>query len=84
MIQVRLLLFAAFREALGAREMTLQVPAGTTVAELFDRVGNDHPPLRPLRPYATFAVNREVVAPETVLAEGDEVTFLQPVSGGVQ
>lgn len=79
---VDVLLFATFREAVGRNRLRVKLPAGTTVDDLFALLVGQHPGLEPLRPFTTFAVNREVVPPETLLRPGDEVAFLQPVSGG--
>ena len=81
-MKVRLLLFAAFREALGASQMDVEVPERSTVEDLFRSLEATHPRVSALRPYTTFAVNREVVSPDMVLAPHDEVAFLQPASGG--
>lgn len=81
-ITVRVLLFAVFREAVGTRSLEMQVPEGSTLDSLYRHIEDRHPGLRALRPYTTFAVNREVQAANTVLQSGDEVAFLQPVSGG--
>lgn len=81
-IQITVLLFAAHREAVGQRALSLSVAAGTTVAEAFDRISRDAPGLRALRPYTSFAINRSVCPAESILHNGDEVAFLQPVSGG--
>lgn len=82
MISVRVLLFAAFREAARARSLDLSVPQGTTLDALFRLLEEEYPSIGPLRPYTTFAVNRDVTGPDTVLHDRDEVAFLQPVSGG--
>lgn len=79
---VRLLLFAAYREIVGTRELAVDVPEGASVADLFEIVGAEYPRLRQLRPSTAFAVNRTVVDGAHRLRDGDEVAFLQPVSGG--
>lgn len=81
-MNVRLLLFASFREALGKADMELELPPGATAEELFSLLRERNSGLAALRPFTTFAVNREVVDGRTVLHDGDEVALLQPVSGG--
>lgn len=81
-ITVTVLLFAAYREALGQQRLALSVAAGTSAGDLFDLLARDASSLAALRRYTTFAVNREVCLPATLLANGDEVAFLQPASGG--
>lgn len=81
-IRIRLLLFAAYREAVGRSECEIDLPTGSTLADLFASLTETHPELAAYRPYTTFARNREVVPPEATLHDGDEVAFLQPASGG--
>jgi molybdopterin converting factor small subunit len=81
-MRVRVLLFASFREAAGCQRVDLEVDEGTSAADLFLQMERRFPDMAPLRPYTTFAVNREVVEPGTTLHDADEVAFLQPVSGG--
>lgn len=81
-MRVRVLLFASHREMVGQARLELSVPIDTRVEELFDELTRRAPRLQELRPFTTFAVNREVVDSSTILREGDEVALLQPVSGG--
>ncbi len=79
-MQISLRYFASIREALGRREEVLEVPAGTTVEAVWQQLVARAPQLRSQR-YRP-AVNQEYVTPATVLAEGDELVFIPPVSGG--
>jgi sulfur-carrier protein len=81
-MEVTILLFAAHREAVGAGRINLDLPKPSTVEDAYCSLQRDHPGLAPLRRFTSFAVNREVVEPSTQLAPGDEIAFLQPVSGG--
>ena len=81
-MQIRLLLFAAHREAVGTNQLEITVPEGTTAGDLYGEMERREPALQALRRYTSFAVNREVVPAGTRLHPGDEVAFLQPVSGG--
>ncbi|HEB53692.1 MAG TPA: molybdopterin converting factor [bacterium] len=79
-IQVTLRCFAAVREALGREEIVVEVPRGTTVHGLRERLAADHPEL--LRVPVAFAVNRDYARPDAELHAGDEVAFIPPISGG--
>jgi molybdopterin converting factor small subunit len=81
-IEVRVLLFAAYRETMGRSEIRLEMPACSGLEDLYRVLTLEEPRMARLRPYTTFAVNREVVAADTVLEDGDEVALLQPASGG--
>jgi molybdopterin converting factor subunit 1 len=79
-VRVRLRYFASIRETLGRREEDLDVPPGSTVSQVWERLLEAQPALAGQR-YRP-AVNQEYAAAETVLHEEDEVVFIPPVSGG--
>ncbi len=81
-MKIRVRLFASVKDVVGQRELFLELPEGTTVAELLLRFTADHPRLAGLAPSLMLAVNREYVEGTRKLAEGDEVAFIPPVSGG--
>jgi molybdopterin converting factor subunit 1 len=81
-MRVRLLHFASFREAVGRDEEEREIAEGTRVRELWAALGREVPLLGRFPSAPPAAVNREYVAAETVLREGDEVAFLPPVAGG--
>lgn len=75
-------LFAAYQEAYGVSDLTLQLPAGTTAATVRDRLLTEHPELEQWRDLTRFGVNLQFAEPDTVLHDGDEVVLIPPVSGG--
>ncbi len=81
-IQVTVKLFAAYQEAYGVPELVLDLPLGTTVAALYDRLLQDHPTLEQWRNVTRFGVNLQFSEPETILHDHDEVVLIPPVSGG--
>lgn len=81
-MRVRLLLFAAHRELVGDSRLELDVPENSTAEDVYLIMEGRQPALEPLRPFTTFAVNRQIADPSTVLHPGDEIAFLQPSSGG--
>jgi len=76
---VRLRFFAVLRERMGP-EGERAVAAGTTVGALWEMLVAEQTGLEdiPVR----FAVNERYVEPSHGLADGDEVAFFPPVSGG--
>jgi sulfur-carrier protein len=82
-VTVCVLLFAAYREAVGRSRVEVDLPESSTAGAVFAALQIDHPELARLRPYTTFAVNRSVCEASTRLNPCDEVAFLQPVSGGI-
>ena len=81
-ITITVKLFAAYQEAYGVPEVQLELPPGTTVAEVGDRLRAPHSSLQSLAAKTRYGVNLEFVAAETVLKDGDEVVLIPPVSGG--
>lgn len=81
-IIVTVKLFAAYQEAYGVSELGLELPAGTTVATVRDRLLAEHPELEQWRDVTRFGVNLQFAGPDTVLQSGDEVVLIPPVSGG--
>ena len=81
-MQVDLLFFGVLKDVFGAERDSLEIAPGATVADLLDRlrqrVASSPAVLRSL----AVAVNREYAQPGTLLADGDEVALLPPVSGG--
>jgi sulfur-carrier protein len=81
-ITITVKLFAAYQEAYGLPELNLELPAGTTVEQLRDRLIAEQPQLEQWRDVTRFGVNLEFVEPDTVLQSGDEIVLIPPVSGG--
>ena len=70
-------LFAALREQAGARERALDLADGASVADVWPALGLGQEPTG-----LVYAVNRAYVERGTLLADGDEVALIPPVSGG--
>lgn len=81
--RVCVLLFAAYRELLGASRLEVSMPRGATLQDVYRALEVREPRLARLRDSTTFALNREVAPPGSTVRDGDEIAFLQPVSGGV-
>lgn len=81
-MQVAVKLFGAIREAVGEKEVAVELPAGATVNDLRVLLATRHPVFDEYGERLAVSVAYEVVPPGTPLREGDEVAFLPPVSGG--
>ena len=68
--------FAQLREQRGCSEETVEVPVDSRVSTVLAAL--DLP--RGLR--VATAVNTRIVAPDTVLCDGDELAVLPPMGGG--
>ena len=81
-MHVRVRLFARLREIAGAAELGRDVAAGATARTVWDALAREFPELAPHATSISVAVNEEYARMHAALAEGDEVAFLPPVSGG--
>ena len=80
---IKLLYFAAIRDALGRSEEEMTLPeAVTTVAELVSFLEDRHPALSGRLGTVRYAVNEVFADPATALTSGDVVAVIPPVSGG--
>lgn len=80
-MHVRTRCFATLRELSAARS-ELELPAGASVSDAWEALVSRHPGLAAHQPYTQPARNGTAVSWDEGLAEGDEVAFLPPVSGG--
>jgi len=76
-MQIRVRLFAALRERAGIAERQLELADGASVADVWRelKLGDEPPGI-------AYARNREYASRDTMLADGDEVALIPPVSGG--
>lgn len=79
---VKVLLFAAARDLAGHDVVAATLQADRTVAELRARLSQNFPALGPLLAKSAIAVNHDFADDARVLAPGDEVAVIPPVSGG--
>jgi MoaE-MoaD fusion protein len=80
-MQVNVRCFAILRE-LAADRTSLELTEGATLAGAWDSLEEQFPAIAPHRAYVRGARNSEYADWEVALADGDEVAFLPPVSGG--
>jgi len=70
--------FASLRERMGRAEDRLEPAGALTVAEVWRAVGGTEP----MPDEVLAAVNHEYVPRSHPVADGDEVAFFPPVTGG--
>ncbi|MGB3574480.1 MAG: MoaD/ThiS family protein [Phormidesmis sp.] len=81
-VHITLKLFAVYQETLGVPEKEMQLPTGTTVGEVHDRLIQAYPQLSQWKDLTRFGLNFQFVEANTPLADGDELVLIPPVSGG--
>ena len=81
-MKVRVRLFASLREAMGKDELELDLPEAATAEAAWLSLVEASPALAERRPGLLASINRRYAPFDSALAEGDEVVFIPPVSGG--
>ena len=81
-MQIKVKLFAAHRQLLGRREVEMQVAPGATIVDVWRQLKEQYPTMAHLSDTLLAARNHEYAALDSVVAEGDEIAFIPPVSGG--
>jgi molybdopterin converting factor subunit 1 len=81
-MRVTVRLFARLRELAGAETMTIEVTAPATVATVWQEVAAASPGLAPYERAISCAINANFSRMSNPVADGDDVAFLPPVSGG--
>jgi molybdopterin converting factor subunit 1 len=75
-------LFARLRDIAGASELTREAVAGATIGDVWRQLATDFPELARYERSISSAVNADYARMDHLIADGDEVAFLPPVSGG--
>ncbi|MCH2460343.1 MAG: molybdopterin converting factor subunit 1 [Gemmatimonadetes bacterium] len=81
-LSIRALFFAAYRDLLGTPRLDVDLPNGSTVADLVLELRGRGAPFDSLPTEPAVAVNRHYALPSDPLQSGDEVAFIPPVAGG--
>jgi molybdopterin converting factor subunit 1 len=83
-VRLTVRLFARLREIVGAGELVLDVAAPATIRAVWAELASHHPGLTPHAASVSAARNLEYARMDTAVADGDEIAFLPPVSGGAR
>jgi molybdopterin converting factor subunit 1 len=81
-VRVIVRLFARLKDVAGSAELVRDVPPGSTVHTVWQGLVAQHPALAQYERSISCAVNEDYARMSHVLAAGDEIAFLPPVSGG--
>ena len=81
-MKITLLAFATASQALGCRELDLELPDQSRLEDLQQILIERYPKLIPLWPRLAIAINGEIAKPDSPLPPDAEVALLPPVSGG--
>lgn len=79
---IRVLVFGALSAKLGVREVALELPEDSRVADALAELQRRHAAIRDMAGKLAIAVNHAYVRIDHPLASGDEIAIIPPVSGG--
>jgi molybdopterin converting factor subunit 1 len=83
-MRVRVLFFGRLKEIVGRAEETADVEDGADLGSLFRSYARRFPQLAEMERSTVLARNQKIASHSEFLADGDEVAFLPPVSGGMK
>ena len=81
-MRVTVRLFARLRDLAGSGEIVRDVQAPATVQTVWTSLVSEFPALAAYERTMSVAVNADYSRMSATVADGDEVAFLPPVSGG--
>src|SRR5258705_9359824 len=81
-MRVAVKLFGSIREAVGEKELSVELPNGASARDLRRLLADRYRVFDSFGDRLAVSVQFEVVPLDTALCDGDEVAFLPPVSGG--
>ena len=81
-MRVKVLFFGMLKDLTGISHVSLELPGSASVGTVFEHYAVQFPKLGEMAGSIVMARNQEFSALGASLAEGDEVAFLPPVSGG--
>jgi len=82
MMRARVLFFGMLKDIVGRASEDAEFPAGVDLRAVFECYAARFPKMGQMAASIVVARNQEFAALSTALADGDEVAFLPPVSGG--
>lgn len=81
-MKLRVLFFSVLRDITGTDEISVELPAGSTMADLLAQIESRWPKLRDWAPSMLLALDQTYVKRDAALHDGAEVALMPPVQGG--
>jgi sulfur-carrier protein len=81
-VNVRVRLFAVAKQLAGQDLILLELPQGSTLGQLREKLAAEVPQIAAILPHILFAVGSEYAKDDAVLTADSEVACIPPVSGG--
>jgi molybdopterin synthase catalytic subunit len=83
-MRIKVLFFGMLKDLAGRPADEADFPAGSTLATVFHRYAERYPRMGELASSIVVARNQQFAELSTAVADGDEIAFLPPVSGGLE
>ena len=74
--------FSRLRDLAGGSKLDLDLPDGTTIADLLALLYQQYPAMQPWDAHLLLAIGLDYAARDQVLQAGDSVSIMPPVQGG--
>ncbi|HET6386206.1 MAG TPA: MoaD/ThiS family protein [Armatimonadota bacterium] len=81
-MRVHVYFFASHRDVVGTDQIDLDLSDGCNVAGVQSLLAERYPRLAPLLGCSRASVNEQYCGSDRLLADGDRIAFIPPVSGG--
>jgi len=81
-ITINIQWFSVLAEERGTRSESVEIEPGSSGAELIEMLADDFPKLAQYRKHIRLAINQSYEDERMILADGDEIALITPVSGG--
>lgn len=81
-MRVTVQVFARLRELAGRSDWQCEIPAGSTIADVWQLAARTYPALEGFASSVSCARNEDFARMTARVDEGDVIAFLPPVSGG--
>jgi molybdopterin converting factor small subunit len=79
---MRVQFFSQLKDAVGAGEITLDLPDGASVADLLARLYRDFPDLEKFDRTILVGAGLDFVARDYIIQPNDQIAIMPPVQGG--
>lgn len=79
---IRVLLFAQLADVVGSREISIDVPEGSTVADALAAIDKAYPAVVAFKDRVAVAVAEAYAPSDQVIEPGQTLALIPPVSGG--
>lgn len=81
-IKCTILLFAHAADAVGKRELSIELPDGATVDDAMAKLCEQYPSINAMRSSLAIAVNARYAKSSDIIPDGATIAVIPPVSGG--